>query len=136
MAEIKVNTEKFVNGRLTVEREKIQISNEESQILTKGLFTTHEYFEEINTLESERYLLQGIEVIKESFGSNDYNIGYEFLIGNLIVKEDYIPNEIKELIEAIEYEEDKEYFHSKNWNNALNIYEEIMSSFSNEKEDE
>lgn len=136
MSEIKVNTEKFVNGRLTIEREKIQISNEESQILIKGLFTTHEYFEEINTLESERYLLQGIEVIKESFGSNDYDIGYEFLIGNLIVKEDYIPNEIKELIEAIEYEkENKEYFHSKNWNDALNIYEEIVNNYSKEEEE-
>lgn len=136
MAEIKVNTEKFVNGRLTIAREKRQVSNEESQILIKGLFTTHEYFEEIHTLESERYLLQGVEVIKESFGSNDYDIGYEFLIGNLIVKEDYIPNEIKELIEAIEYEnENKEYFHSKNWSNALDIYEEIINNYSNEKEE-
>lgn len=137
MAEIKVNTEKFVNGRLTVAREKMQISDNESSIIIKGLFTTHDYFEEIHTLESERFLLQGIEVVKESFGSNDYDIGYEFLIGNLIIKEDYIPNEIKELIEAIEYEkEDKEYFHSKNWDNALNIYEEIISNFSNEKEEE
>lgn len=137
MAEIKVNTEKFVNGRLTIEREKFQNDNNEIHVITKGLFTTHEYFEEIHTLESERYLLQGIEVIKENFGSNDYDIGYEFLIGNLIIKEDYIPNEIKELIEAMEYEkEDKEYFHSKNWDNALNIYEEIMNNFSNGEEEE
>lgn len=136
MAEIKVNTQKFVNGRMTIEREKLKDNNGDTFIIAKGIFTTHEYFEEINTLESERYLLQGIEVLKETFASNDYDIGYEFLVGNLIVKEDYIPNEIKELIEAIEYEdEDKQYFHSKNWNNALEIYEEILSSYS-EKEEE
>lgn len=136
MAEIKVNTQKFVNGRMTIEREKLKDNTGDTFIVTKGIFTTHEYFEEINTLESERYLLQGIEVLKETFASNDYDIGYEFLVGNLIVKEDYIPNEIKELIEAMEYEdEDKQHFHSKNWNNALEIYEEILSSYS-EKEEE
>lgn len=136
MSEIKVNKEKFVNGRLTIQREKIQSTNNDLQILMKGLFTTHEYFEEIHTLESERYLLQGINVLKESFGSNDYDIGYEFFISDLIIKEDYIPNEIKELIEAMEYEEeDKEYFHSKNWNNALIIYEDIINNFSNKEEE-
>ena len=101
MANIKVNKEKFVKGKLTIERSAIEIEGELT-IETRGIFTTHDYFEEIHTLESERYLLQGITVYKESFGSNDYDIGYEFMVKNLIVKDDYIPEEIKAVIETIE----------------------------------
>lgn len=131
MANIKVNKEIFVNGKLAIEREAIENESGENTIVTKGAFTTHDYFEEIHTLESERYLLQNIEVYKEHFGSNDYDIGYEFLIGSLTIKEDYIPQEIKNLIEAIKYEdEQEEYYHSKNWESALDLYEKILREVS------
>ena len=134
MANIKVNKEKFVKGKLTIERSAIEIEGELT-IETRGIFTTHDYFEEIHTLESERYLLQGITVYKESFGSNDYDIGYEFMVKNLIVKDDYIPEEIKAVIETSEYQdEETEYFHSDNWESALDIYEKLISNNREEEE--
>lgn len=135
MATIKVNKEIFVEGKLTVERTLVKGENNSNRVIISGGFTTHDYFEEIQTLESERYLLQNVEVHKEYFGSNDYDIGYEFIAGNLTIKEDYIPQEIRNLIEYMNYkEENAEYFHSKSWEKALDAYEELSEESEERRE--
>ena len=46
-----------------------------------------------------------------------------------------IPEEIKAVIETIEYQdEETEYFHSDNWESALDIYEKLISNNREEEE--
>ena len=77
MAQISVNDEYVVNGRLTVRRFK----DEEDKIKIVGTFATHCYFEEILKLETFRYSItdiEGIEIQEEVFGSDDFDIVYNF----------------------------------------------------------
>jgi len=73
MAKIVVNNEKVVNGKMSITRHLDITTN----ILTiVGQFATHRYFEEIKSLQSERYYIGDITVYQESFGSEDFNIVY------------------------------------------------------------
>ena len=74
MANIKVNNELVVKGKVSITRKR----TEENEIIIYGSFMTHIYYEEINTLETERYLITGIDVYEEMYGSDDYNIIYNF----------------------------------------------------------
>lgn len=136
MARIKINKDKFVEGRFTVKQKLIETEekNEKDELVTvqkliiHGIFSTHDYIEELDTLESERYLIQGINVFEEAFGSNDYEITYEFFADSIKVKDDYVPEEVKAVVEADLYQdENKEYFHSVNWELAIRIYNEIVN---------
>lgn len=136
MARIKINKDKFVEGRFTVKQKLIEAKekNEKDELVTvqkliiHGIFSTHDYIEELDTLESERYLIQGINVFEEAFGSNDYEITYEFFADSIKVKDDYIPEEVKAVVEADLYQdENKEYFHSANWELAIRIYNKIVN---------
>lgn len=130
MAKIKVNTEEFVKGRMSLNRTIVGTDeNGEVKLSQTGILETHKYFEEISILESERYYVTGVTVTSESFGTNDYNISYAFNFDNLVIKEDLIPVEIQDYIEDLEYKDEKEqYYHSSEWVNALNKIEEILSS--------
>lgn len=79
MAQISVNDEYVINGRLTVKRFKDINGN----IKIEGTLATHCYFEEILKLETFRYSIMGIEVIEEVFGSDDYDIVYNFIAKEL-----------------------------------------------------
>ena len=74
MANIKVNNELVVKGKVSITRKR----TEENEIIIYGSFMTHIYYEEIKTLETERYLITGIDVYEEMYGSDDYNIIYNF----------------------------------------------------------
>lgn len=58
-----------------------QIRKEGDSLIKEGLLKTHLYIEEINTLECNRFRLEGIDVYAEAFGSTDvfnlYNFTYE-----------------------------------------------------------
>ena len=104
-------------------------------IETFGILATHDYIEHIDTIETERYLLSEVDVYQEDFGSNDYNIVYSFKANNLIIKDDYIPDKVKEVIEYELYkDENEEYFHADNFEDGLEKYEE-MFNFSNDYHD-
>lgn len=47
-------------------------------LITEGLLKTHLYIEEINTLECNRFRLEGIDVYLEAFGSTDIFNLYQF----------------------------------------------------------
>ena len=104
MAQLSINDKYIVNGRLTVKRS----INEEGEIFIQGVLATHLYFEEIGSIDSYRYRLEDIEVLEESFGSEDHDIIYKFEAKELEVKggmtvlnPKYITN-----IESKLYEED------------------------------
>ena len=61
MANIKVNNELVVKGKVSITRKR----TEENEIIIYGSFMTHIYYEEIKTLETERYLITGIDVGEE-----------------------------------------------------------------------
>ena len=113
MAQIKINKEKFVEGRFTVKQKLVESENlvpdengnmvPQQKVVIAGMFTTHDYIEELDTIESERYLIRDINVYEETFGSNDYEISYEFVAGSLTVKEDYIPEMVDEIFEGFKY---------------------------------
>lgn len=81
MAEIVINGNQLINGKFTIIREA-----KDNEIVTHGHLITHRYFEEIHTLETDRYRVKGVRVFVESFGSDDFNIVYEFTAKELDVK--------------------------------------------------
>ena len=86
MAKIVVNENLKVNGRLTFERSFVEEEylDENEQVKIKksmridGVFATHLYFDEIHQLDTSRFSIGLIEVYKEAFGSDDYEILYYF----------------------------------------------------------
>ena len=104
MAKISVNGEFVVNGKLTVNR----FLDANKNIVVEGVFATHYYFEEITSLESLRYELTGIEVVSEIFGSDDFDIVYNFKADNLDVKNGYTNLSVEDInkFENLIYKED------------------------------
>lgn len=90
MAKIIINNEIRANGKLSVSR---AINEEKSGFIISGVFATHLYYEDIKTLESNRFGLSGVEVYQESFGSDDYDILYHFTAKSINLK-DYIEDGI------------------------------------------
>lgn len=83
-----------------------QIRKQGDSLIKEGLLKTHLYIEEINTIECNRFRLEGIDVYAESFGSMDifnlYNFTYEYFdikeLGDNLSEEDLIAlydNELK-----------------------------------------
>lgn len=63
MAKIIVNNEVRTNGKLSATR---ALNEEKNGFIISGVFATHLYYENIKTLESERFALSGVEVYQES----------------------------------------------------------------------
>lgn len=85
MAQIVVNDEHLVNGHLSLTREKVPVEGEENKftLVHKGVFSTHLYIEDIHTLEIERFKMNNVDVYREDFGSDDYNVNYYFTCDSL-----------------------------------------------------
>lgn len=75
MAKIILNDEIEMNGKMSISR---TLNEEGNGFIIMGSFATHLYIEEIQSLESPRYKVEGIEVYQEVFGSDDYDIVYNF----------------------------------------------------------
>lgn len=84
MAKLKID-DLEVNGLLTIERSKAYNEDGTSYAKTVAILQTHLYFEDISRIESARYTLTDIDVVKENFGSDDYNIIYT-MTGTLKIK--------------------------------------------------
>lgn len=104
------NNQKYkVNGKMSFEVTKGLNNSNEVILMIEGRMTTHKYIEDIVSIESDRYLLKDIEVVKECFGTNDFDILYEFIVGedDWFVKDNYLSEEaIKEIEEEI-YKDDE-----------------------------
>lgn len=90
MANLKIVTgsrkTKEVKGHLTVETRLVENENGEEEIIVSGTMTTHRYIDDISKIESNRYLLSGVKVFNEVFGSEDFNILYNFIADEFYVK--------------------------------------------------
>ena len=64
-----------VNGKCTVVREK----DAEGNIVISGWLVTHTYIEEINSISADNFICTGVNVVGETFGSNAFNILYNFV---------------------------------------------------------
>lgn len=107
MAQIKITTSDRktlnVKGRLTFTTELLKDETGMEYIRVEGQMVTHKYIEDIFKIETHRYLLSNIEVYKETFGSDDFNILYEFTAKDYTIKNG-ATNLSNELIEEIEKE--------------------------------
>lgn len=107
MANLKIVTGdkqlKRVKGRLTFETKLIENENGEEEILITGSMTTHRYIDDINKIESSRYILKNVKVFNEVFGSEDFNILYNFTAEEYSIKNGET-NLSEEMVEELEKE--------------------------------
>lgn len=112
MANIKITTGnnkvKNVKGRLSFETNLIENEEGEKIIAVKGQMTTHRYFEEIEKIETDRYLLEDITVYNEVFGSEDFKILYNFVANSYLIKggESNLSEELIAELEKQEFSDD------------------------------
>ena len=64
-----------------------QIRKDGDILIREGLLKTHLYVEEIDTLECDRFRLEGIDVYAEAFGSSDIFNLYTFTYELFSIKE-------------------------------------------------
>ena len=91
----------FLNGYNSYSSQRLEVNEE--YILVRGQMVTHKYIEDIFKIETHRYLLSDIKVYRETFGSDDFNILYEFEAKDYTIKNG-ATNLSNELIEEIEKE--------------------------------
>ena len=82
MYKIIINDEINTLGLIT-----FQIRKEGDSLIKEGLLKTHLYVEEINSLECDRFRLEGIDVYAEAFGSTDVFNLYSFTYELFDIKE-------------------------------------------------
>ena len=81
MNEILVNDEETVNGSFTFDVEINETVSPPIYSIT-GVFTTKEkYFEELHTLQNERYRIERVKVYRETYGSDEDDVVYYFTAG-------------------------------------------------------
>lgn len=98
-----------VNGRMTFEVNKVENEDGEITLVTSGQLSMHNYIEGIIGIESARYKLTNVDVIREVFGTNDFNILYEFVLTDgydFEIKKDTLSDEAIKEIEREEYAND------------------------------
>lgn len=82
MFKIKINDNIETLGLIT-----FQIRKDGDFLIREGLLKTHLYVEEIDTLECDRFRLEGIDVYAEAFGSSDIFNLYTFTYELFSIKE-------------------------------------------------
>lgn len=85
MSKVKINNSITVNGKFTIEVFADK-NSKPTTIYKRGIFETNKYIEEISSLENERYLITGIDVYKEIYGSEDDIISYEFSFSSMVIQ--------------------------------------------------
>ena len=86
MSNLKINKEIELNGRFTVERKK-DINANPVIIYRTGVLEIPKYIDEIKTIENDKYKINGINVYKETFVSEEDYIAYEFKFDEIFIKD-------------------------------------------------
>lgn len=86
MSNLKINNEIELNGRFTVERKK-GINANPVIIYRTGVLEIPKYIDEIKTIENDKYKINGINVYKETFVSEEDYIAYEFKFDEIFIKD-------------------------------------------------
>lgn len=84
MANIIINNRFSANGNLSVSR---VLNETRDGFIVTGIFASHLYYEDIKSLESNRFKVSGVQVYQEDFGSDDYNILYRFVADKFTLKD-------------------------------------------------
>lgn len=132
MANIIINNRFSANGKLSVDR---TLNETKDGFIITGVFASHLYYEDIKSLESNRFKVSGVQVYQESFGSDDYNILYHFIADKFTLK-DLMQDGIGYILygEEMEMIEDEMY---KNDHPILgDIGEQYKDMYVREEEDE
>lgn len=98
-----------VKGRMTFEVNKVETEDGEITLVASGQLSMHNYIEGIIGIESARYKLTNVDIVREVFGTNDFNILYEFVLTDgysYEIKEDTLSEEAIKEIEDEEYKDD------------------------------
>jgi hypothetical protein len=85
MSDIKVNDKLTVEGKFSVAT-TVNNATKPPQVQINGVFQSAEYIEEITKLENDRYVIAGVKISQESFGSEEEDIFYTFTAGSVKVK--------------------------------------------------
>lgn len=72
-------------GKMTFETIKKEDEHGDIYFETIGQLAIHEYIVDINKIESARYLLENVDVYREVYGTDDFNILYEFTTNGIDV---------------------------------------------------
>ncbi len=107
-------------GKMTFETIKKYDEEGDVYFETIGQLAIHEYIDDIASIESARYLLKGVDVYREVYGTDDFNILYEFTLidgMDVIVKESSLDKKKIELLKEKEYsnEDCKEWEGEYEW---------------------
>ena len=86
MSNLKINNEIELNGSFTVERKK-DINANPVIIYRTGVLEIPKYIDEIKTIENDKYKINGINVYKETFVSEEDYIAYEFKFDEIFIKD-------------------------------------------------
>lgn len=86
MSNLKINNEIELNGRFTVERKK-DINANPVIIYRTGVLEIPKYIDEIKIIENDKYKINGINVYKETFVSEEDYIAYEFKFDEIFIKD-------------------------------------------------
>lgn len=86
MSNLKINNEIELNGRFTVERKK-DVNANPVIIYRTGVLEIPKYIDEIKTIENDKYKINGINVYKETFVSEEDYIAYEFKFDEIFIKD-------------------------------------------------
>lgn len=72
-------------GKMTFETIKREDEDGDTYFETIGQLAIHEYIVDIDKIESARYLLENVDVYREVYGTDDFNILYEFTANGIDV---------------------------------------------------
>lgn len=68
----------MINDIETLGLVSVTISKSEEGLIKTGALKTHIYVEDIDTISCDKFNLYGVDVVSESFGSNDPCVIYSF----------------------------------------------------------
>ena len=88
-----------VNGHMTFRAEKIINEEGDEDIIITGEMQTHRYIESIDKIETHRYIVLGIDVLRETFGTDDFSVLYEFKANDYMVKNGETNLSAKQIVE-------------------------------------
>ena len=93
-------------GKMTFETIKKEDEHGDIYFETIGQLAIHEYIVDIDKIESARYLLENVDVYREVYGTDDFNILYEFTANgiNVSVKESNMDKGKIDVLRKKEYE--------------------------------
>ena len=93
-------------GKMTFETIKKEDEHGDIYFETIGQLAIHEYIVDIDKIESARYLLENVDVYREVYGTDDFNILYEFTANwiDVSVKESNMDKGKIDVLRKKEYE--------------------------------